>query len=65
LKNLGGFNVEYFFITVIVAAGALGVYELLEGILAGKYLDGDDEEIIAPIGLLGLLMFMVFLSYCG
>ena len=56
---------EYFFIGVFVVAGALGAYELLEGILAGKYLDGDDEEIIAPLGLLSLLVFMVFLSYCG
>ena len=56
---------EYLFIAIVVAAGGLAAYELLEGILAGIYLDGDDEEIIAPIGLLSLLVFMVFLSYCS
>ena len=56
---------EYFFIAVVVVAGGLATYELLEAILAGIHLDGDDEEIIAPIGLLSLLIFMVFLSYCS
>ena len=56
---------EYFFLGIFVVVFGLATYELIEGILAGFYLDGDDEEIIAPIAMFSLLIFMVGLSYCG
>ena len=65
-ENLGGFNVEYIiFGVIIIVVGGLAGYELIEGIVAGIKLDGDDEEIFAPIAIFSLLVFLAGLSYFG
>lgn len=50
---------------IVIVAGGLAGYELIEGIIAGIKLDGDDEEIFAPIAVLSLLVFFAGLSYFG
>ena len=53
-----------FGVIAIVVGGVAG-YELIEGIVAGIKLDGDDEEIFAPLAIFSLLLFMAGLSYFG
>ena len=66
IQNLGGFNVEYIvFGIIVIVVGGLAGYELIEGIVAGIKLDGDDEEIFAPIAIFSLLAFLAGLSYFG
>ena len=50
---------------IVIVAGGLAGYELIEGIIAGIKQDGDDEEIFAPIAVFSLLIFFVGLSYFG
>ena len=50
---------------IIVIVGGVAGYELIEGVIAGIKLDGDDEEIFAPLAIFSLLLFMVGLSYFG
>ena len=66
IQSLGGFNVEYvvFGVIAIIVGGVAG-YELIEGIVAGIKLDGDDEEIFAPLAIFSLLAFLAGLSYFG
>ena len=53
-----------FGVMAIVVGGFAG-YELIEGIVAGIKLNGDDEEIFAPLAIFSLLLFMAGLSYFG
>ena len=53
-----------FGVIAIVVGGVAG-YELIEGIVAGIKLDGDDEEIFAPLAIFSLLAFLAGLSYFG
>ena len=50
---------------IVIVVGGLAGYELIEGIVAGIKLDGDDEEILAPIAIFSLLVFLAGLSYFG
>ena len=56
---------EYFFLGMIALVAGLAAYELIEGILAGIYLNGDDEEIFSPMAIFSLLLFIAGLSYFG
>ena len=52
----------------IIGAGlvlGLVVFELFEGVWSLDMLDGDDEEWIAPLAMLSLLIFLAALSYFG
>ena len=66
---MGGFNVEVLIIVfaIIGAVLVLGlvVFELFEGVWSLDMLDGDDEEWIAPLAMLSLLIFLAALSYFG
>ncbi len=53
-----------FGIIAIIVGGVAG-YELIEGVIAGIKLDGDDEEIFAPLAIFSLLAFLAGLSYFG
>ena len=53
-----------FGVIAIVVGGVAG-YELIEGVIAGIKLDGDDEEIFAPLAIFSLLLFMAGVSYFG
>ena len=53
-----------FGVIAIIVGGVAG-YELIEGIVAGIKLDGDDEEIFAPLAIFSLLAFLAGLSYFG
>ena len=52
---------------IIGAVLVLGlvVFELFEGVWSLDMLDGDDEEWIAPLAMLSLLIFLAALSYFG
>ena len=52
-------------VAIIIIVGGLAGIELIEGIMAGIFLDGDDEEIFAPIAIFSLLAFLAGLSYFG
>ena len=57
---------EYVVFGVIaIVVGGFAGYELIEGIDAGIKLDGDDEEIFAPLAIFLLLAFMAGLLYFG
>ena len=47
---------------IVIVVGGLAGYELIEGIVAGIKLDGDDEEIFAPIASFSLLVVLAVLS---
>ena len=51
------------FIAIVV--GGIAGYELIEGVVASIKLDGDDEEIFAPLAIFCLLAFLAGLSYFG
>ena len=53
-----------FGVIAIIVGGVAG-YELIEGVIAGIKLDGDDEEIFAPLAIFSLLAFLAGLSYFG
>ena len=53
-----------FGVIAIIVGGVAG-YELIEGVVAGIKLDGDDEEIFAPLAIFSLLAFLAGLSYFG
>ena len=40
-------------------------FELLEGLWSLAAFDGDDEEWIAPLAVISLLLYMAGLSYFG
>ena len=50
---------------IVIVVGGLAGYELIEGIVARTKLDGDDEEIFAPLAIFSLLLFLAGLSYFG
>lgn len=54
-----------FFIGIGIVIIGLAAFELFEGFSAMINLDGDDEEIFAPIAVFCLLAFVAGLSYFG
>ena len=53
------------FVIIAIIVGGVAGYELIEGVIAGIKLDGDDEEIFAPLAIFSLLAFLAGLSYFG
>jgi len=56
--------VGFFIAIMIVLLGVFGL-ELIDGMVSLFSVDGDDEEWLAPLAMISLIVFVLVLVYLG
>ena len=54
-----------FFIAIMIVLLGIFTLELIEGIVSLFSVNGDDEEWLAPLAIISLILFVLSLVYLG